>query len=238
MDYDPEQRVHLKARPQGTGEWFLHCAGFQTWLSGEGTVLLHGIPGAGKTTLAAVVIDHLCQRYENETSVGIAYIYCDFKRSHEQTHPDLIASILKQLTQQRASIPENVRRFYDRHEKFQRLPSIKELSEELETVIGLFAKVFIVIDALDECQEIELVPLLTELSILQERQSIKLLVTSRYPQILTRFSQYQTLEIRAQYEDIFEYVQVRVEQFQKFVSQDRNLQEKIAAEIATAIDGM
>jgi hypothetical protein len=40
--------------------------------------LCPGIPGAGKTVLAAITIDHLSKK-ELSSSVGLAYIYYNYK---------------------------------------------------------------------------------------------------------------------------------------------------------------
>ena len=184
------------------------------------------------------MISHLCDLHQNEASIGVAYIYFDLSRGGEQTHRELIGSVLKQLSQARPSIPENVKRFYDRHVNYRRLPFVKDLVEELDTVVGLFARVFIVLDALDECEEIARADFLSQLSILQTKHKINLLVTSRYPEVLTGFSQHQTLEIRAKNDDIFRYVQAQEHLFRKLVSSDPDLLERVKMEIVTASDGM
>ena len=58
-----------------------------------------GIPGAGKTILTSIVVDDLTTRFSNDPSVGIAYVYCNFRRRDEQKAEELFASLLKQLMQ-------------------------------------------------------------------------------------------------------------------------------------------
>ena len=49
-------------------------------------------------------------------------------------------------------MPENVKRLYERHRGNRTRPSFNELSEALHSIIADYSKVFIIIDALDECQ--------------------------------------------------------------------------------------
>ncbi|PYI02763.1 hypothetical protein BO78DRAFT_213479 [Aspergillus sclerotiicarbonarius CBS 121057] len=49
------------------------------------TLLCTGIPGVGKTILTSIVIEHLEEKYHDDRSVGIAYIYCNFRRHHDQS---------------------------------------------------------------------------------------------------------------------------------------------------------
>ena len=47
------------------------------WLKNDSqTLFCPGIPGAGKTILTAIVIDDLYTRFQNDASIGIAYLYC------------------------------------------------------------------------------------------------------------------------------------------------------------------
>ncbi|KAH7012983.1 nucleoside phosphorylase domain-containing protein [Ilyonectria destructans] len=116
FDYGPQHSDFLKRRQQGTGNWLLDSPTFQTWLNTDKqTLFCPGIPGAGKTILTSIVIDHLSTRFPKGSNVGIAYLYCNFRRQHEQTIEHFLASLLKQLVQELSSIPKGVKRLYDRH---------------------------------------------------------------------------------------------------------------------------
>ena len=86
----------FEKRYPGTGTWLLQHKTFQDWLSGtKKRLYCPGIPGAGKTVLASVIIDHLEKTFENN-NVGIAYVYCAYNDS-SQTTTNLIASLLHQF---------------------------------------------------------------------------------------------------------------------------------------------
>ena len=76
---------------------FFSRANQSTRLSGKPvTLFCPGIPGAGKTILVSTVIDYL-QRNLGDHDVGIAYLYCNFRRVDDQTVEQLIANLIKQL---------------------------------------------------------------------------------------------------------------------------------------------
>ncbi|KAJ9304560.1 hypothetical protein DTO217A2_5928 [Paecilomyces variotii] len=93
--------------------------------------------------------DHLDTVCGNDQNIGLAYIYFNFRRSHKQRLEDVLESLLKQLTQGRPSLLDRVKALYHQHYEGGR-PS--DFSNALQTVISGYMKVFIIVDALDECQ--------------------------------------------------------------------------------------
>jgi len=60
MDYGGEQGDILSIRQPGTGQWLLDTQQFQLWLQKDQQSLFRpGIPGAGKTVLTSIVVEHL-----------------------------------------------------------------------------------------------------------------------------------------------------------------------------------
>lgn len=98
---------------------------FQAWLSKDKqTLFCPGIPGAGKTIITEMVINHVQLGFQDDKSVGIAYIYLNFRRQDEQKTGDSLTSLLKQLSQRAPSLPENIRGLYDRHKRDEARPSV------------------------------------------------------------------------------------------------------------------
>jgi hypothetical protein len=53
------------------------------WLSEpHATLFCPGIPGAGKTMVAAIAIDYLLKPVQS-SSHGVAYVYCNYKAQEE-----------------------------------------------------------------------------------------------------------------------------------------------------------
>ncbi|OAA65130.1 Ankyrin repeat-containing domain protein [Akanthomyces lecanii RCEF 1005] len=183
FNYSLEQRNHFKKQQLGTGQWLLDSDEFLAWVGTEGqTLFCPGIPGAGKTVLTSIVVNNLCTRFQTETNIGIAYIYCDFRRKEEQNADHLLASLLKQLSQGKSSLPPSVKDLYDRHKNRQTLPSWDETSTTLQSVGSSCSKVFLIVDALDECQVSEgcRERFLSELFSLQRNCAANIFATSRF----------------------------------------------------------
>ncbi|KAL7912200.1 hypothetical protein GGI35DRAFT_492155 [Trichoderma velutinum] len=241
-DYGPLQNDLLKRRQPGTGQWLIDSTEYQAWLgTRKQTLFCPGIPWAGKTTLTSVVVDHLERTYKAEPTIGIAYIYCHYEWQ-DQVIERLLASLLKQLCRRQNSLLSFIRDFYEQHIDKGTRPSLEEIQAVLHSVTEDYSTVFIVVDALDECQNLDgsRQMFLTELSNLQAKYGVNLFLTSRFiPEIVDHFSKTSTsLEIRASTEDIERYLKGNMYRLPRFVRQNQELQQEIVAEISKAADGM
>lgn len=242
VDYGPQQSDLFNSRQLETGQWFLDSAQYQTWLNkNKQTLFCPGIPGAGKTILTSIVVDNLCNRFHNISTVGIAYIYCNFRRKDEQKINDLLASLLKQLAQNQASLPGSVKDLYDRHKAKQTRPSLDEILEVLQSITATYSRTFIIVDALDECQTSDSCRsrLLSIIFNLQTKTETNFFATSR-PNLYieSEFTGCVSLEILASDEDVRRYLDGHISQLPKFVSKRTDLQEEIKTEIVAAVEGM
>lgn len=242
IDYATQQSDHISRRQSGTGEWLLDSAEYQEWLKSPGkTLFCPGIPGAGKTILTAIVIDDIFSRFKYDTSVGIAYLYCDFRRQHEQKIEDLLANLLKQLAQKQASMPDAVKAIYDQYKNQPKRPTLDEILNLLHFVSILYPRLYIIVDALDECQVTNgcRTRLLSGVFELQARVRANIFSTSRFdPEIEKEFKQSISLEIRARDEDVQTYLTGSMTRLRPFVSSNPELQNKVKATISNAVDGM
>jgi Cdc6-like AAA superfamily ATPase len=242
IDYGPQQSDFIYRRQEGTGQWLLDSNEFYGWLNqSKQTLFCPGIPGAGKTMITSIVVEHLCTKFQNDASVGIAYLYCNFRRQQEETSEALLLSLLKQLIQNRPSVAEGVKNLYERHKHKRTRPSPGEISKALQSVITDYSRTFLIIDALDECRVSEggRKQLLSEISNIQIRTGISLFVTSRLiPEIRKEFHRSVSLEIRASDEDVGRYLDGHMWQLPSFVLRSPNLQEEIKTEIIRAVGGM
>ncbi|KAL1965282.1 hypothetical protein VTN77DRAFT_5884 [Rasamsonia byssochlamydoides] len=152
INYAAQHSDFLNRRQEGTGQWLLDTNEFQQWVNHKKqTLFCPGIPGAGKTILTSIIVNHLEQKFTSDDSVGIAYLYCNFRRQQEQTPLDLLTILLKQLAQGRGSLPGSVKSLYEHHKQKGSRPGLDEIMGALQSVIAAYTKTFIIIDALDEC---------------------------------------------------------------------------------------
>jgi hypothetical protein len=215
---------------------------FRTWLGAPGkTLFCPGIPGAGKTILTSIVVDHLLDKYQDSPTVGVAYVYCNFRQQGEQRLDDLLSSILKQLSEMQPSIPGATEALYDKHKSKRTRPSTDELSGTLQSVAGSYTRTFIIVDALDECHisDGSRSRFLEACFALRDLCKVNVFVTSRFiPDITELFERASILEIRANPEDVRKYLAGQMFRLPGFVRRDVCLQEEIEHAIVEAVDGM
>jgi len=199
------------------------------------------MPGAGKTVLISMVIEHLWSEFQNDSNIGVAFLYCNYKSQQIQKPTDLLASLLKQLVQEQSFPPESVRSLYKQCNNKRIRPSFQEILQVLHAVVAGYSRTFILIDALDECQ----IPnggrekFLSVLFDLQAKTRINLFATSRHiPAIMESFEGSISLEVHASDEDIRKYVESFISQLPMCVSRSPDLQEEIKSGIVNAVDGM
>jgi len=198
-----------------------------------------GIPGAGKTIITATVIDDLITRFQNDSSIGVVYLYCDFRRQKEQNAEDLIINLLKQLSQEQSILPESLKCLYDQYKDKRTQLSFDEILETLHEVAAMYSKIFIVVDALDECQAFDgcRMKFLSEISNFQAKRNASLFATSRnIPEIIERFKLSISLEIRASDEDVRMYLDNRLSKSESDVL--KAYREEITIAITKSVDGM
>jgi hypothetical protein len=187
------------------------------------------------------VIDYLKQTI-NEQEIGVAFIYCNYKEKTIQTTVNLVASLLKQLVQTQSVIPSKLRSLYEQHIGRNTRPTLVECSELLHVELAAYSRAFIIVDALDECDEASGArrDLITQL--LRLPPNISLMITSRdVPSIQHKLSHFCRLEIRASDADVRTYLERRIEREERLarhVEADPPLRHTILETIMKKVKGM
>jgi hypothetical protein len=215
---------------------------YQVWLKiNNQTLFCPGIPGAGKTILTSIVVADLYERFRGDSTIGIAYIFCNFRRQDEQKADSLLASLLRQLSQERPPLVDSVKTLYDYHKDKRTRPSLDEILGVLQSVAATYSRVFIIVDALDECKISDgcRQRFLSGLFNLHTKCRANLFATSRpISSIEKEFEGNTILEIRASKEDVRRYLEGHMFRLPRFVVQSLELQEEIKTRIVEAVDGM
>ncbi|MCJ1469647.1 hypothetical protein MMC07_008283 [Pseudocyphellaria aurata] len=239
-DFPAQQSDFIARRQEGTGQWFRDAPEFREWLHGlNETLFCPGIPGAGKTMIAAIAVDHLLN-VVSSGAAGVAYVYCDYK-VQDQNAAVLLAAILKQLLQVRPSIVEPVDRLHKQHANRGTKPSLEEIFVALQSVVVKYSSVYVVVDALDECSNRDGTRglFLAKLQDLQSKTHLRLMATSRFiPDIEHDFSTALKLEIRASDVDVKRFVAGQIHRLPPRIKHDIELQEMVQEKIMQAVDGM
>lgn len=147
------------------------------------------------------------------------------------------------MNKHRTALPDRIRCVHKAHAERGTRPSWREYLKLLQEEVGCYSRIFLVIDALDECREVDGTrnTLLTELENLQ--RGLQLLVTSRphISDIERVFRNSVNLEIRAQNEDVRKYLDGRLERevrLKNHIEQDPALRDEIIRAIIAKVDGM
>jgi hypothetical protein len=242
INHTPQQHDFIGRRQAGTGKWLLKSTEFQAWLeTNRQTMFCPGIPGAGKTILTSIVVEELNSRFCDDENVGIAYLYCSFRRQGEQEIDNLLLNLLRQLAESQPSLPDSIKDLYSQYKTKHIRPSVDEISRSLQSVVNSYSRVFIIIDALDECQVSNgtRMKFLSEILTLQTEYRANLFTTSRsIPDITERFREAITLEVRANSDDVRSYLDSHISQLPGFVIRSPELQEEIKSKIVDSVGGM
>ena len=188
------------------------------------------------TLSRSIVVNHLQALLLENEKIAIAFIYCNYKEQAEHTVYNLVASLLKQMLQDRRAISGNIKSFYERHRRQGTPPTLDEVVGVLTTEIETYTKVFVVVDALDECREDDA----TRAMLLEVLRSlpgnVNLMVTSRnLPSIARDFGGAKRLHIRAKDDDIRKYIEGRLALGPRHLKQ---LQETIVDRVTANANGM
>ena len=161
------------------------------------------------------MIDSLCDRAAEE-SIAVAGLYYDYLSQQEQTTTNIMGAILKQLVG-RGGIPNYLRDAFQKSkgEFGGRGPLLEDLMGMLRTAIASLPRVFICLDALDECLPKYLAELLSSLrDIIQESPRTRLFLTGRPhvgEDVLRYFYRVIIVPISPNPEDIRNYVEMRLD---------------------------
>lgn len=155
---DPSSNYNraLRKRLQGTGSWLIKNDVFRDWKQdlGLGSIIwLYGIPGCGKTILSSTILEHVLESYPPTSNTAVLYFFFDFNDVNKQQHEGMIRSLLSQLSMHCISVPPVLDTLYSSCMNGGREPTFEALLETLHQVTIIFKTTFMILDALDECEE-------------------------------------------------------------------------------------
>ncbi|PLB42630.1 purine and uridine phosphorylase [Aspergillus candidus] len=238
LKFSSKQNEYVSLRTHRTGEWFLKTPEFQTWMRNDNrTLFCPGIPGAGKTLMTSIVVDHLEKHFDN---ANIAYVYCSFGLQ-DQTPEGFLGSVLQQLVRKQSPLPKIVKDLYSRHKDKSSRPGLKALLEVLNSIIPSDSRTFIIVDALDECQNHNRCrdSFLSAIFAAQVKTRLSFFATSRPQGVEARFRESIVREIVSTKHDLKIYLDNRISSWEKVHGTDLDgLRTTIKTEIITAADGM
>jgi hypothetical protein len=151
------------------------------------------------------VVDELI-RAANE-DIGVAYFYCDYADKDDQTAENILASLVKQLSAQKDLALDRLLALYEDCNQGNSRPDFGKLTGVFKDLCMRYKQTFIVIDALDECEEKDRKSLLVQLEKVTH-PATKVFLTSRHhlSDMHRMFGRFPQVEIKAKDSDIREFI--------------------------------
>lgn len=229
-----EYHKHLNSHVVGTGQWLTSTDTYQEWLQGEeyGLLWIKGIPGSGKSVMAAMLIDEITR-----SNPGCPVLFFFFRQIIDANHTPqaLLRDWMDQLLDYSPPLQKQLKTYLDGCRPINSI-STEDLWKDLRMAfIALPGKVFCIADALDEIDRDQdaLLKSLSELGNWRP-EKVKVLITSRpIPRVELPLSNTPYLCLRLR-EDL---VDVDISKYVQFTLSNSNILQKDWETIINAVPG-
>ena len=111
--------------------------------------------------------------------MAAAYFYFDFRDPDKQSFSKLLKALVVQFTSQLGATPTKLKEAYDASHEGTRQPSIETMMGIIEESLRGFTQSYLILDALDECSDLEDLLEFFELASQWDNPRLHILVTSR-----------------------------------------------------------
>lgn len=160
-----------KKRAKDTGLWLLGGDTFRKWRESDAVsaLWLYGMPGCGNSVLTSMVVEHVKHRNNPKgDDTALAYFYFDFNNRKTSTVGAMLRSLISQLLAWNGKLPASLEESawellhgWSNQDAASTMqynfsePSIDDLLDMLRATADECADINIVLDALDECVDME-----------------------------------------------------------------------------------
>ena len=190
------------------------------------------------------MLEHILQ--EGPKSIT-AYFYFDFNDSTKQYVDKMLRSLIIQLSFNHQSIPEPLLFLFNSCQRGAKPPETVDLETLLKALIDMYEKTFIVLDALDECEDRQELLKFFENAIGWKSQKLNVVMTSRKLKELEDFFNAEieersrlSIQNKKVDEDIRSYVHGKLQndvRFKRWRGQPK-VREEIVTKLMEKSDGM
>ncbi|KAM0265173.1 hypothetical protein ACHAQJ_000326 [Trichoderma viride] len=144
-----EYRKHISSHVAGTGQWLISSDTYQKWLEndGDGLLWIKGIPGSGKSVMAAKIIHDLVK-----SNPGCPVLFFFFRQIIDVNHEPraLLKDWMDQMLSYSPPLQQQLKAYVEAGRPLESI-SMEDMWKHLRLAfVSLPEKVFCVADALDE----------------------------------------------------------------------------------------
>ncbi|SPJ78936.1 uncharacterized protein FTOL_07327 [Fusarium torulosum] len=218
-----EFEANKSLRHPMTALWLTESTDFQDWFNIEKSRLwCSGIPGAGKSVIAGAIVDECLQLIQNQPNTALGYFFCTYKNPLTVLPCNILSALCYQLALQHEAAFQILEAYNNELDHSSHLPvplKTSRLIEVLHDICGVFGRVYLIVDGLDECGDHtnETVRSMKRVSTATANKNINVALLSR-----------DELEIREQLEQEFNWIEIE--------AQNHDIQLYVGSELATLIE--
>ncbi|KAI9930777.1 hypothetical protein MW887_011534 [Aspergillus wentii] len=218
-----EYHKHLNAHSPGTGGWILNTDQYRQWSESDtiGDLWIRGIPGSGKSVVAASLI----HRLQQQRDTPVLFFFFRSIILSNKTPQSLVRDFCSVLVDHSSRLQSSLKLLMKEHPNVETVP-FDDIWKCLSSSMARLPKVYCVVDALDEMEEGH-DSFLQDLLHLgrQHPKSIKIIITSRQlPQLEKHLEGSSIVDLRLDRRnvdrDIATYIAHRLESAQFNFNQD------------------
>ncbi|KAF2679822.1 hypothetical protein K458DRAFT_313422 [Lentithecium fluviatile CBS 122367] len=247
VEYHAKHAKLSALRHPGTNDWLQTNLRFQSWLSSKFSDCLpcYGIPGSGKSVVAASVANDLRDSRLGTESI-ICYYYCDYADISSLDPTFLIGSLIKQVL---VHLPLDCfdETFFCPYGEETPTPTFDQSVKFLESLLSRFKAMFLIIDGVDEltqdsqCTVLDFIDKLT----LQSIVAVKVFVASRTEenQVRRALEHYECIELSSDRlsTDIEAFIEAKIDSTlvrQNLLLENDRLKREVVSALVEGAQGM
>ncbi|KAI1741312.1 ankyrin repeat-containing domain protein [Xylaria scruposa] len=232
--------------------WFTESQVFQEWQNTPASKLwVSGIPGAGKSVIASVIIAECLQRTAfnhgaASRPIALAYFFCSYRDVKTHSIVSILSSLASHVARQDERAFQVLQGYYEdlrSHSHNPGSPSTKKLAETLVQMSFLFDQLYIIVDGLDECGDEVHIVVQTLSRLSQDSDHITMALLSRNELYIceTLEQKFVHMEVGAHTEDVELYVAAELERritSRELRLRDMSLRGEIILQLVKGAQGM
>ncbi|KAJ7577665.1 hypothetical protein C8J56DRAFT_1113066 [Mycena floridula] len=238
IDFQMVQQNHFAKCAPGTGHWLPADLEFKRWAAGQiKTLWCPGnhdarIYGGGSSAESVLSQD-----------VAVTCIFFDYNTSSSHSIANIFGGVIRQLFINCSYIPDPLELLRTSFQSGASRPtSLSAMVEALQGQIQLYSRVYLVVDALDECSINIRDDFVSKIRSLTKSGHLNVLITSRHISAIAKeFTNETRIDLRVHDDDVLSYINYRINQesrLKTMIKRDATLEREIVTQVTQKSAGM